>query len=337
VTLKRRPRNAMEASEIAMAINLVAALETRRRLEDGPYGGMPIPVGDEVVGEALDCPLEEGGQWHVAGIADLALAQTAHELSKGRLWLSGQYSDAVKDIPMASLGKVAKLGFLHRDINGSGNRGAFDISKPCSTNPTYPTLWWHDADKERNMIVVPDSEGKVRIGREERAAEIWATRSHAHHNADLRFNSQALAVAYTEQPTLGGRSWPNLVFKNINEEIKFTLWGNSTLGFLCYWWHSTKEDAGRGIMPRLQAATMATLDSSKLSEKQIRAAIAIFGDMKQREMLPFNEADHDPVRQELDRRLVTEVLGLDAGILGPLDLLRQKFVRRAVGTRGENT
>lgn len=47
--------------------------------------------------------------------------------------------------------------------------------------------------------------------------------------------------------------------------------------------------------------------------------------MKHRPMLPFNEADHDPVRQELDRRLITEVLGLGPNVLEAVDLLRRKL------------
>ena len=36
----------------------------------------------------------------------------------------------------------------------------------------------------------------------------------------------------------------------------------------------------------------------------------IFHTLKHQRMLPFNEADHDPVRHELDRLLLTEVLDI---------------------------
>ena len=54
------------------------------------------------------------------------------------------------------------------------------------------------------MIVAPDSEGRISLGMEDLAAEIWDTRSHAHHNRDFRFNSQPLAAAFTETRTIGG-------------------------------------------------------------------------------------------------------------------------------------
>jgi hypothetical protein len=115
VTLTRRPRTAMEASELGRAIGLVAAADTKRRLEDGPYGGTPVRVGDELVGEALECPLAVGAQWQGAGIADLALAQAAHELAQGRLWLPGQPVSEVKTIPITPLAQVASVVF-HRSL-----------------------------------------------------------------------------------------------------------------------------------------------------------------------------------------------------------------------------
>ena len=54
----------------------------------------------------------------------------------------------------------------------------------------------------------------------------------------------------------------------------------------------------------------------------------IFEDMKHCPMLPVNQIDEDPVRAELDRRLLTEVLGLPEELCakdGPMDLLRRKL------------
>ena len=50
--------------------------------------------------------------------------------------------------------------------------------------------------------------------------------------------------------------------------------------------------------------------------------------MKHCPMLPVNQIDEDPVRAELDRRLLTEVLGLPEELCapdGPMDLLRRKL------------
>ena len=52
-----------------------------------------------------------------------------------------------------------------------------------------------------------------------------------------------------------------------------------------------------------------TLDVRCLSDEALANAERIFHALKHQRMLPFNEADHDPVRHELDR-LLTEVLNI---------------------------
>ena len=57
---------------------------TLRQLEDGPYGG-PHLLGDAVVGEMLDAPIDDEGGWGAARILDASVAQVAHSLSTGQL------------------------------------------------------------------------------------------------------------------------------------------------------------------------------------------------------------------------------------------------------------
>ncbi len=175
------------------------------------------------------------------------------------------------------------------------------------------------------MVVGPDSEGRVMPGREERAAEIWDTRSHAHYNADFRFNSQPLSVAFTDTLTIGGRAWKNLRFGQKSEEVAHTLWGNSTLGLLCYWWHASRQQAGRGSMPITAIRSMPTLDITKLTRAQLDAAEEIFDDMRDAQFLPANEAYRDNSRKELDHRVLIDMLNLPPTVLEPLDLLRLKW------------
>lgn len=322
VSLRQRPRNTIEASEIGEAVRKVVA-QGPRRIEDGPYGGSPLFFGDEQVGEVLDCPLPAGGQWGVAGILDLSIAQTAYALACGRFELAAELPSM--SIPISRLGDIASMGFLARDINEGAGRGAFDIHPPYHPVPDIPSLWNHDARRERAMIVEPDGEASIRIGKETRAKQILNARSHAHHNAEFRFNSQSTAVAYTERITLGGRAWPNVVFKNPAHEIAFTLWGNSTLGGLCYWWHSSKQDSGRGAISFTSANDLPTLDVRALEEAQLDAARGVFDALKGEPMRPFNEAVGDPIREELDRGLLVDVLGFDASIMDALEMLRRKL------------
>ena len=325
VSLRRRPDSEMEATEIARAIKRVADNSVVRTLEGGPFGGSPVFIGDEPLGEMVDAPLSRDAPWSAVGIADFAVVQSALQMAQGFVWLPQMREQVVLRVPMTVLQRVCQVGIQDQNIVGNGGQTAFDRIKPPSATPTYPMLWGHDAQLEKRMVVAPDSEGRVKPGRESRAAEIWDTRSHAHHNRDFRFNSQPLAVAFTETQTVGGRAWPNVKFDDRAHEIAYTLWGNTTLGLLCYWWHSSRQQAGRGSMPVTAVRSMPTLDVTNLSPAQLAKAEEIFEDMRDSQFLPANEAYRDNTRKELDHRVLIDMLGLPESILEPLDLLRLKW------------
>ena len=325
VNLVRRPRNPMEGEEIAEQVLRLAESGNVRQLEEGPIGGSVIFVGDEQVDEVLDCPLVKGGQWPVAGMIDLGLAQSAYQLTLGHLWLPGRFEPDAFRLPITPLENIGRLGFLDRDINEGRGRGAFDILKSHPASATYPTLWGHKSEHERTMLVEPDSEARIRAGKEQRAKAIWETATRLHHNRDFGFNANSLGVAFTEKSVLGGRAWPNIILNQPDRELAHALWANSTLGCLLYWWHSSKQQAARGLMPRKQAATMPTLDVGALSDDQVAQANTIFEDLKAKPMRPLNEAAEDEVRQELDRRLLVDTLGVPQELMPSIDLLREKL------------
>ena len=73
---------------------------------------------------------------------------------------------------------------------------------------------------------------------------------------------------------------------------------------------------------------MPILDVTKLSKDTLAKAVAIFDDMKHKELRPVNAIAQDAVRAEIDTRLATEVLGFPPELAAPdglLALLRQKL------------
>ena len=231
-SLRRRPAGFVEASQIAA---IISQSEEVRRLEDGPYGGAPIRCGGELEGEILDAPISahESG-WGAVRIADCAVAQTAHALAEGKLWLPGE-RNAI-ELPIAQLQDVGKRGLDHQLFISDAHRGPF-TKEAASPTATYPALWNHNAKNETRIVCEPDSQLRVRMGMEEKAAEIWATASRSHLNRDFRFNSQPLAAAFTEHESIGGTAWPNVIFDDPRFDCAFAIWANSTLGLLAYWWH----------------------------------------------------------------------------------------------------
>lgn len=196
------------------------------------------------------------------------------------------------------------------DINGPLPRGPFSKAA-ASPTATFPALWNHNAQNETKMICAPDSQLLVRQGLEEKAAAIWATATHSHINRDFRFNSQPLSAAFTEQPTIGGIAWPNVAFPNAKFDYAFVLWSNSTLGLLAYWWHSNRQQNGRGRTSIRAVESLPILDLRALSDAQLATAERIFDEFCDKEFKPVYLADADPNRALLDRRVLCDLLGFD--------------------------
>ena len=72
------------------------------------------------------------------------------------------------------------------------------------------------------------------------------------------------------------------------------------------------------------------LDVTTLTRKQLNAAVKIFGNVCNLDLLPFHEIDNDSVRQKLDEDFLCDVLGFKATFIqsgGPLELVRKKLAQ----------
>ena len=154
---------------------------------------------------------------------------------------------------------------------------------------------------------------------------VWATASRAHLNLDFRFNSQPLAVTITEQASVGGRAWPNATFPDTRFDHPFTLWSNSTLGLLLFWWHANRQHDGRGTTTIRAVESLPVLDFRALSDEQLVTAAAIFDEFRDTELLPAYLADADANRALLDRRVVCDLLGFDKDIYRAVRRLAAKW------------
>ena len=154
----------------------------------------------------------------------------------------------------------------------------------------------------------------LNLDRKSKAHEVWLTASRTHMNRDFRFTSQSLLVSFTEQKSIGGRAWPNVQFDPTVFEYAFTIWGNSTLGLLAFWWHANRQVSGRGTATVSAIPTLPVLDFRALSDDQLATAEDIFNDFRDRELKPAYLADADPNRALLDGRVVCDLLGFDQSV-----------------------
>ncbi len=343
VVLKERPSYPLLGLSAAEQIHRLIAGKSMRALEDGPVGGTHLYFGDEIIGQAMNAPLPDSGGWNLARIADLSLAQAAYELAdKQRVWLPGMDKAQAIKIPITTVEVVGKIGPHHRDINGKtseGIRGPFEIRDVKGNEvPTYPVLWAHDAKREQEMCFDGDSEGLPLKGAtieqqesiDEKIASIWATASKCHCNLDFRFNSQSTAMQFTPRRTIGGRAWRAIQASSDQQEKALVVWANTSLGLLLRWWHSNKQQSGRGNLSKSTLQTLPVLDVPALAPPKLEAAVKIFDSMCYKPMLPIHQIDKDPVRKELDERFGREVLGLPESVLAPggvLDVLRMKLAQ----------
>ncbi len=311
------PQSAVAAHEISAKSGSI------RAIENGPYGGTRLTVGDELIGEMLSASGRSNGEaWPAVRLSDGAVAQTAYALSNSRLWLPGVAK--AMELKTSPLNAVGKMGFYHIDINGPLPRGPFD-NVAASPTATYPSLWNHAAEKETRMVCEPDSQLIVRQGMEDKAAILWRTSSRSHLNRDFRLNSQPLGVAFTEVETIGGTAWPNVIFDDDRFDFTFAVWGNSTLGLLNFWWHSSRQQTGRARISIRLAESLPILDLRALGDEQHAKARQIFHEFRDLEFKPAYIADADPVRALLDRRVICDLLGFDYEVLEGVRRLAAKW------------
>ncbi len=342
VILNSQPSDTVESEQIAQSISNIVERGEVRNLEDGPFGGTAISIGSTRCGEVVQANIPKTGPWPVVGIHDITLAQSAYQLSTGRLWIEGMASEETLNVPICTIGHLPCLVGPHTlDLTGPTSKnddlpqGPFECIDGCTTGDSYPSLWRHNAKLERTLIVSPDSHLKLRNVKgsvpqelQDRAAQRWKHASRVHYNSSLRFNSQSTIVAMTERPSLGGPAWPTVTFDNNSFDALFTIWCNSALGLLCHWWMSSKVQSGRGIISRTALADVFTLNLSMMKPQALASAQSVLADLSGIRFLPFDQINDDPARAELDRRLLIDVLNFPECLCrqhGAMDRLREKL------------
>lgn len=331
VNLLQRPGTILEAVTAAGAVRRISSC---RRV-----GPISVSGGDRL-GFYIRSTLADTGS---AGLRSPETAEASMGLACGELRLPRR-SEPIS-IAVCRLGSLGQRGLLDRDINGTeslrkgGQRGPFDIvSLRPEDVPTWPALWGHKAERETRMVVDPDSAGEIRPGSKRRAEAAWlATASRLHFNRDFRINSQPLAACMTREPSIGGTAWPNFLCANERWEIPLVLWANTTLGLIAFWWVGTRQQQGRVRLTISRLPALTVLDTQVLSEAQLEHAEAIFGEFRDRELLPANEAWRDSIRQALDRAMLIDLLGLPDDTMEPLDLLRRQWCAEPSVHGGKST
>ena len=332
VNLIARPSSKLEAQETARAIKRAIANTTQRDTWNR------VEIGDDEIGFVRYENTERNRKWTTLRISEPTLVERAKKLQLSELSLP-QRAGSIQ-IPIAAARSLAQVGPIHRDITGRSN-SPFSKRDGYNSTDEYPMLWNHDKKgqtSQNSMIVQPDSHGEVRQKRDKVAEQMWnESATHLHINQDFQFNANATAAAFTKLPSLGGRAWPTLTAASPQQEKIICVWLNSTLGLMAYWIESNRNQDGRGGITVTAIPDISLLDVTKLNPTQLDAAVKIFDDLQEKRMLPANEAWRDAVRQDLDKRLLIEVLGLDDKAVEQLGILRLQWCSEPTVTSTKKT
>lgn len=320
VNLRQRPKHPAAALEIARAV---------AKVESGATVGK-VRLGTEVLaGGFVRASLSESG---CAGVAEEGLAEFMMALRGGRLKLP-RMEDQV--IPTAKLGSLGESGLMHWEISGMQPGGSDTPRRPFGIRPlalariadtAYPMLRRHATERERALVVVPDSRGVVRSGCDDHAVDVWnRTATRLHCTLDFRLNSQSLAACLTPEPSIGGRAWPNFRLERPELEEAVVLCANSTLGLMAFWWVGMRQQQGRACITITTLPDLPVLDVRSLAKPQIAKARKHFEEFRCRRLLPANEAFRDETRMGLDRAVLVDLFGLPETVLEPLSVIRNQW------------
>ena len=335
VNLTEMPKTKLDAQETARAIKIAI------RAAQEPGERSLIHIGDDNIGFVRLETISRNRRWTTLRIANSGIVERTRMLAQGALRLPQSECDI--PIPMTTLEKLGNVGPLHRDIV---ERGPFIRRDGCDAGSEYPMLWNHypikkseqkDKDPQKSMLTRPDSNGEVRKGKRNAARAMWDNAAHLHINARFNFNANSTSAAYTAQKSLGGSMWPAFQMQTPEQEKALCVWLNSALGMAIYWLESDRGQDGRGGTTVTAIPSIPALDIPNLTPAQTTAAAAIFDDLSAKPMLPANESWRDPVRQDLDRRLLTQVLNLDAAAVEQLAIFRLQWCKEPTVTSAKKT
>ena len=251
------------------------------------------------------------------------MGQFASALERGELWIEDGTRIAGA-VPTAAIGAVCNVGPQDRRIRGS--IGVFNAYHGWNGDAQFPAIWSLDSSVHQSMSSGPNAWLTPKPDRDHRP--VWSQAGTLQITRDVRYNAQPIMAVRTDVRTLGVRAWHTLSVHEDDPvirsrlEIALALWCNSTLGMLLHADHSNSAQEGRGQGNKGMLESLTTLDVQQLKAWQIEEALAIWQDFKDRKFQPFYQCAVDPVRIQLDERIVRDLLGLGEDAVASVARLR---------------
>lgn len=219
-------------------------------------------------------------------------------------------------LAMVTLGEMAVSGPTHDLIGhpaGGDGRGAFEwtllVQLPAA--PAQKSMWTADSKTQTSVVTEPTHGGTI-IDRES-ASQLIKQRSNWFVSRNLRWTSQAISFAYTENVAHGGRAWNAL--QGLDDEVGrcVALWCNSVFGGIVRNAYGQTTQAGRATIqvnsiPGMPCPDFGA-DTPEASDARSVAA-EHFDELARLELQPFAFCFRDTNRHRFDD-VAAEMIGLD--------------------------
>lgn len=310
VTLRTPVLRAGEAGEVARSIRSVLS-----KTQDSG-GSYAVRVGNDEIGQMCTFTTRgDGAPWNPLGVLHADLAAAANTLLEGVLHFNGHVIPL--GVPMCSIGELFEVGPTHHligHLSGRNPIGAFEfvpVFNSVDTIGSDRALWRADSSMQKQLLVSLTHKGMSPAGVKSEAKQnaMRAARSTLFYARNMRWTSQALLAAMTTYPGMGGPTWTSLQHDDPHVLKAFTLWANSTLGFLVHWTQGQRTHSGRS---RTQVKALAGIPCPRLDQipaRQLEQAAVAFDRLSNEPLLPACQAHADEVRNQIDHA-VLEMLNL---------------------------
>ena len=285
----------------------------RREVAAGQSSG-EILVGDVVGSYYRMTDLGEGKPWSTLGISG-DYAVLTNYVTHGKAWNPATGEIINFALPMTIASGVSAKGPTHHLLGclptSRDPRGAFTMQPAMDAqNHNNPSLWELQSDQQLTMTCAPTHYGESR-GDPGEAQRMLKTAGHFHLSRNLRMSAQKIAMAYTEQECMGGRSWTTIT-ADVGAAKAIALFLNSTYGLLIRVGYGQSTDLGRSpIQVRaIDNHPLPDFASDSAAGQQARdIAVANFDRLRLLPLERISLSALDDNRAEIDR-VVTLMLGI---------------------------
>ncbi len=257
-----------------------------------------------------------GFPWGAVGNSNNELTQVTTALLNGAAYDPFTLATHQLSLPTAALGDMAGTGPTHHLIGhprGNEPIGAFQWTplSELAVKPSQQSMWAADAKAQTSIAAQPTHGGTVID--QELARQMVVRRSQWFLNRNIRWTSQATALASTIRLAHGGSSWNALLGLPDDVAKPIALYYNSTFGAIVRTAYAKSPQAGRA---RIQVGATAGLPCpafhADTPEAQRARDIASrnFDELSRLPLEPFAYCFRDANRHKIDL-VAAEMLGLD--------------------------